>query len=63
MPITYDAAHWRDKAEKARMLATQTEDPLSRIVLKQLALDYDRLAHSIERYKRAEAAALARKHI
>jgi len=41
MPTTYDGAHWRDKAEKARILAAQTEDALSRDVLLQLAVDAD----------------------
>ena len=63
MPTQHAPTYWREKADKARLMAEATEASSSRNILKQLADDYERLADSIERYKKAEAAALARKRL
>ena len=43
-PIIYDASHWRDRAEEARRMAKQIEDPSARDAMLQVAAGYERLA-------------------
>ncbi len=55
--------HWRSQATKARTLAEQAVDQVTRRIFEQLAVDYDKLADSIELYRKTEKATLAGKHI
>ena len=42
--IVYDAGHWRDRAEEARLIAEQTTDPHSRTTMLDIAAGYDMMA-------------------
>jgi hypothetical protein len=46
MPASYinDPAHWRQRAEEARILAEQMNDEKSKQMMLRIADDYDRLA-------------------
>jgi hypothetical protein len=39
-----DPKHWRDRAEEARLLAEDINDPHSKETMRRIAKEYDRLA-------------------
>ena len=43
-----DPAHWRQRAEEARAIADQMNDPESKRMMLKVAEDYDRLAERAE---------------
>src|SRR6516225_7101183 len=45
---TYDARHWRMRAEEARTVAEDMIDDGSKAIALRIADDYERLAHKIE---------------
>jgi hypothetical protein len=48
--IIYDAGHWRDRAEEARLIAEQMTDPHSRTTMFDIAAGYEMMAeHAIAR--------------
>jgi len=48
--ISYDAGHWRDRAEEARLIAEQMTDPHSRTTMLDIAAGYEMMAeHSVAR--------------
>jgi hypothetical protein len=49
---TFDAEHWRSRAEEARMLAELMGDPAAKGTMLEIADQYERLAQQAE--KRAE---------
>jgi hypothetical protein len=44
---THDAAHWRGRADEARLEASQTTDPEIKTALLEIALAYERLAQIV----------------
>ena len=46
-PLPYDARHWRDRAEEARLLAEQMSNPSAREAMLQVAESYERLAKRV----------------
>jgi hypothetical protein len=44
----YDPAHWRTRAEEARILANEVSDSESKNEMLRMAEDYERLAKWIE---------------
>jgi hypothetical protein len=53
MPSTLGAAHWRERAKEALLLADQVGDPESRATMLEIARDYEKLAaRAEEREKR-----------
>jgi hypothetical protein len=44
--ILYDARHWRDRAEAARLLAEQLADPKAKATMLEIATGYDTLAEN-----------------
>jgi hypothetical protein len=44
-----DPSHWRDRAEKARLLAAEMKDPESREAMLRIAKDYEHLAERAKR--------------
>jgi hypothetical protein len=49
-----DPAHWRQRAEEARVLAEQMSDAASREMMLGIAKDYERLAERAEQRARDE---------
>jgi len=49
-----DAAHWRDRAEEARVRAEQFSDPQARRMMLDIAAEYERLAERAERRRLRE---------
>jgi hypothetical protein len=47
--LFYDAAHWRDRADDARRVATKILDPVSRRQMLEIAESYESLARRTER--------------
>jgi hypothetical protein len=43
-PLFIDPEHWRQRAEKARVLAEQMSDETSKKMMLRIAEDYDNLA-------------------
>lgn len=44
VPIFSNPDHWRDRAEEARVLAEQMNDPVAKQMMLKIADDYMRLA-------------------
>jgi hypothetical protein len=44
----YDPAHWRTRADEARILAKELDDSESRDAMLRMAQDYERLAQWVE---------------
>jgi hypothetical protein len=44
----YDPAHWRTRADEARILAKELDDSESRAAMLRMAQDYERLAQWVE---------------
>ena len=42
--IANDPAHWRRRAEEARRVADQLDDPIAKKTMRDIALSYERLA-------------------
>jgi hypothetical protein len=52
----YDVKHWRDRAAEMRGLSEEMKDPQAKILLLDLADDYDKLAdRALDRTSRDEA--------
>jgi hypothetical protein len=48
--IIYDAGHWRDRAEEARLIAERMTDPHSRTTMLDIAAGYEMMAeHAVAR--------------
>jgi hypothetical protein len=43
-PLINDPAHWRKRAEQARRIADQLDDPLSKKTMLEIAQSYEKLA-------------------
>ena len=54
----YDPDHWLEKATEARSKAKETDDPLVRSTLENIADDYEQLAKQIAAYKIARTVTL-----
>lgn len=48
MPLTYDAAYWRLRAEEARAIAEGVGDPGARDTMFRLAESWDKMAQKVE---------------
>jgi hypothetical protein len=48
MPSALGAAHWRERAKEALLLADQMSDPASRATMLEIARDYEKLAARAE---------------
>ena len=46
--IANDPAHWRRRAEEARRVADQLDDPIAKKTMHDIALSYERLARLAE---------------
>jgi hypothetical protein len=46
--VTFDAEHWRSRAEEARVLAELMGDPVAKGAMLELADQYERLAQRAE---------------
>ena len=55
-PIIYDARHWRDRAEEARRMAEQIQDPAAQDAMLHVAAGYERLAQRASARKPEPAA-------
>ncbi len=44
MPPAFDPKHWKDRADEMRALAEDMKDQTARVIMLQIARDYDRLA-------------------
>jgi len=55
-PLAFDdPQHWRMRAEEVRIIAERMRDPVSKIILLNIAADYGKLAERVaERAKRKE---------
>jgi hypothetical protein len=42
--IANDPAHWRRRAEEARRIADQLDDPIAKKTMRDIATSYERLA-------------------
>ena len=49
LPILNNPQHWRDRAEEARAVADQLDDPDARRTMLGIADEYERLALNAER--------------
>jgi hypothetical protein len=47
--LTFDAEHWRSRAEEARMLAELIGDPAAKGTMLEIADQYERLAQQAEK--------------
>jgi hypothetical protein len=54
----YDPEYWLEKSEEARSKAKETDDPLVRSTLVNIANDYEQLAKQIAAYKIARTVTL-----
>jgi hypothetical protein len=52
-----DPAHLRELANKCRRLATDMNDPVTVAALRQMAVDYDRMAYAKEQQSRVPPSA------
>ena len=43
-PLMDDPQHWRQRAEEARRIVGQLNDPISRKTMEEIAASYERLA-------------------
>jgi hypothetical protein len=48
LPIIDDPTHWRQRAEEARSIADQLDDPIAKKTMLDIAHSYDRLAALLE---------------
>jgi hypothetical protein len=48
LPIIDDATHWRQRAEEARSIADQLDDPVAKTTMLDIAHSYDQLAALLE---------------
>jgi hypothetical protein len=60
MPELQTSAHWRDRAEDARVHAAEMLDPDSRRMMLVVASNYDKLAAYTEKLERERLARTAR---
>ena len=44
-----DPAHWQRRAEEARRIADQLDDPIAKKTMREIALSYERLAALAEK--------------
>ena len=44
-----DPAHWQRRAEEARRVADQLDDPIAKKTMREIALSYERLAALAEK--------------
>ena len=47
--LANDPAHWQRRAEEARRLADQLDDPIAKKAMRDIALSYERLAALAEK--------------
>jgi hypothetical protein len=47
-PIADDPAHWRQRAEEARRIANQMDDPVTKATMLDIARAYEQLASLAE---------------
>jgi hypothetical protein len=52
--LTFDAEHWRSRAEEARVLAELMGDPLGKAAMLELADQYESLAQRAEERAKLE---------
>ena len=43
-PILDDPEHWRRRAEEARLVAVQLDDPVAKAAMLRIARDYEQIA-------------------
>ena len=48
MPALFSADHWRARAEEMLMLAEEMHDPICQRMMRDLAMDYEKLAERTE---------------
>jgi len=51
-----DPEHWRQRAQEARAMAAQMNDPISRAMMEGVADDYEKLARRAEERRRKSPA-------
>ena len=47
--LANDPAHWQRRAEEARRLADQLDDPIAKKTMREIAISYERLADLAEK--------------
>ena len=43
-PLVGDPSHWQRRAEEARRIADQLDDPIAKQTMREIAISYERLA-------------------
>ncbi len=56
MPTQFDPKHWRDRADEMRASAESAKDQTAKVIMLQIARDFDRLAARAHRDEPARPA-------